>query len=603
MNIPLKSLEQHIAVLGKTGSGKSYLSKGIAEYLLKQKARVCVVDPTSGWWGLRSDSTGKRPAFPINVFGGEHGDLALSQAHGSTIAEVIGTTDTSAVLDTRHMSVGERTRFFTDFAETLLRKNKGTLHLIIDEAHLFMPQGRVNDPQSGKMLHAGNNLVSLGRGVGLRIIMISQRPAKLHKDSLTQVETLIAMRLIAPQDRAAVEDWIGEWADPKKGKEVLASLPSLPTGEGWVWSPALDFLKRVKFPKITTYDSSRAPDGVSGKVVLANIDLASIQNRLESVASDAFNDDPKRLRARIIELERQVKSSSTTQAPEVEGAIVKATFDRGAISVKKELARELSIYEKRVRVNLRNAQNALQSAHEDIAYGLKAFDQESMLAPSLPILEDVIESVSAEESAASVKRAAGTAGPQALARAINNYNPPSSRVMKAVVASAERSPQPANGERDPAIGNSGISRMLIALAQWPGGTPASKLGVRSKVSERGGSFDTYLSRARKSGWIEGDKSSLRITSEGLLALGSYDPLPIGKEAQAYWISKFGSSGAARMLQALCASYPRSLTAEELGEASGISTKGGSFDTYLSRLRSFDLIEGDRKGLRITEDLA
>ncbi len=343
--IPARVLDQHIAILGKTGSGKTYTAKGIAESLLRAGARVCIVDPTGVWWGLRSDASGKKPAFSIVVFGGEHGDCPLGQQHGAAIAEIIGTTDTSAVLDTRSMTVGERTRFFADFGEALLRKNKGPLHLILDESHLFAPQGRVNDPQSGKMLHAANNLVSLGRGVGLRIILISQRPAKLHKDSLTQAETLIAMRLIAPQDRNAVEDWIGEWADPKQGKEILGSLPSLPTGEGWLWSPEIGVLERQKFPKISTYDSSRAPDGGTAKIVLANIDLPTIQARLETVAHDAFENDPKRLRARIAELERAAKQSPVTKSAAVDPETLKKEFDRGALSVKKSLAKDVARYD------------------------------------------------------------------------------------------------------------------------------------------------------------------------------------------------------------------------------------------------------------------
>jgi hypothetical protein len=294
----------HTAILGKTGSGKTYTAKGIAERLLKDGKRVCILDPTGAWWGLRSNVKGDRPAFPIVVFGGNHADVSLNSGSAQAIAEIIGTTDTSAVLDTRDMSVGERSRFFTDFAESLLRRNKGPLHLIIDEAHVFMPQGRVPDPQSGRMLHAGNNLVSLGRGVGLRIIMITQHPAKLHKDSLTQAESLIALRLIAPQDRRAVEDWIGEWAEPKQGAELLASLPSLPTATGWVWAPELGILKKANFPKINTYDSSKAPDGEQEKIVLARIDLPAIESRLEAVAKDAVDNDPKRLRARIAELEK-----------------------------------------------------------------------------------------------------------------------------------------------------------------------------------------------------------------------------------------------------------------------------------------------------------
>jgi hypothetical protein len=133
------------------------------------------------------------------------------------------------------------------------------------------------------MVHAANNLVSGGRARGLRIMLISQRPAKLHKDSLTQVETLIAMRLIAPQDRAAVEDWIGEWADPKHGREVIASLPSLPGGTGWVWAPELDLLARMAFPLIATFDSSSTPEhGEPAKspVDLSAIDIAALRDAL-----------------------------------------------------------------------------------------------------------------------------------------------------------------------------------------------------------------------------------------------------------------------------------------------------------------------------------
>jgi uncharacterized protein len=192
------------------------------------------------------------------------------------------------------MTVGARTRFFTDFAVALLRNNARPLHLIIDEAHLFAPQGRVPDPQSGRMVHAANNLVSGGRVRGLRVMLISQRPAKLHKDSLTQVE-LIAMRLIAPQDRAAVEDWIGEWAEPKQGREIIASLPSLPRGTGWVWAPELDVLAKMDFPRIKTFDSSSTPeDGepVTAPVELSAIDIAALRDAL-AVAETGVSAVPK----------------------------------------------------------------------------------------------------------------------------------------------------------------------------------------------------------------------------------------------------------------------------------------------------------------------
>jgi hypothetical protein len=40
------------------------------------------------------------------------------------------------------------------------------------------------------MLHSTNKLVSSGLGVGLRMVLLTRRPQKLHNDSLTQVGTL-----------------------------------------------------------------------------------------------------------------------------------------------------------------------------------------------------------------------------------------------------------------------------------------------------------------------------------------------------------------------------------------------------------------------------
>lgn len=302
--IPPQSLESHIAILGKTGSGKSNAAKVIAERLMAAGERVCAIDPTGTWWGIRLRPSGKPSIFKPVIFGGQHADIPITDQHGALIAEAIGTSSDSAVIDTRLMTVGQRTRFFAAFGEALLRLNHGPLTLIIDEAHLFAPQGRVNDPQSGAMLHAANNLVSLGRGIGLKIILISQRPAKLHKDALTQVETMVAMRLIAPQDRNAVNDWVGEWADPGQGKEIVSSLPSLPVGDAWVWAPQIDHLKRIHFPLAATFDSGKPLSRDEAAPVLGQIDVATFGAKLDTIRQEAEANDPVKLKRRIAELER-----------------------------------------------------------------------------------------------------------------------------------------------------------------------------------------------------------------------------------------------------------------------------------------------------------
>lgn len=306
--IPAGALEHHVAFLGKTGSGKSNAAKVIIETALDNGERICVLDPTGSWWGLRLGRSGKASRYPVVIFGGLHADVPIGREHGAAVAEVVATSSTPAVIDTRLMTVGERTAFFTAFAQTLLRKNRGPLRLVIDEAHVFAPQGRVADPKSGEMLHAANNLVSLGRSIGLRIMLLSQRPAKLHKDSLTQVETLVAMRLIAPQDRKAIEEWIGEWADKDHGRGIVASLPSLPTGDAWIWSPEIGFLERKHFPLARTYDSGKAPTGDDGAPELQPLKLDQVNALLQTAAAELRANDPKVLKTEIARLQAELGS-------------------------------------------------------------------------------------------------------------------------------------------------------------------------------------------------------------------------------------------------------------------------------------------------------
>jgi DNA helicase HerA-like ATPase len=69
--IPEAALAQHVAVVGKTGSGKTFRAKGEVERLLQKRQRVCVIDPTGAWYGLKSSADGKSAGFPIVIFGGE----------------------------------------------------------------------------------------------------------------------------------------------------------------------------------------------------------------------------------------------------------------------------------------------------------------------------------------------------------------------------------------------------------------------------------------------------------------------------------------------------------------------------------------------------
>src|SRR3546814_907339 len=138
--VPPNALSGHLAIVGKTGSGKTYVAKGIAESLLSEERRVCVIDPTGAWWGLRASADGSGPGYPVVIFGGEHADVPISESSAERLAELLAERNIPSVIDLSDFLIGKRHRFMESFAGTLYARNRAPLHLIVDEADEFAPQ-------------------------------------------------------------------------------------------------------------------------------------------------------------------------------------------------------------------------------------------------------------------------------------------------------------------------------------------------------------------------------------------------------------------------------------------------------------------------------
>lgn len=274
--VPIEALSAHVGVLGKTGSGKSYAARGCVERLLDEQRRVVVIDPTGVWWGLRSSSNGKAEGYPVAIFGGDHADVPITDASGARLGEFLAARTLSAIVDVSEFSNNGQRAFMEGFLDALYRLNKRPVHLVIDEADAFAPQSSL--PEMRRVLGHMSKIVRRGRVKGFRVMMITQRPATIHKDVFTQINSLIAKRVTAPQDRKAIEEWVKGQADAEAGKQVLDSLARMEREEGWLWAPEIDVLKRARFPRIKTFDSMRAPEeGESAEPeTLADVDVAAL---------------------------------------------------------------------------------------------------------------------------------------------------------------------------------------------------------------------------------------------------------------------------------------------------------------------------------------
>jgi uncharacterized protein len=316
VTLPIDAVTQTFAILGKRGSGKTNTAGVLTEQLIGAALPVCYVDPIGVTWGLRYSRDAKSPGLPVVILGGDHADVPLDESGGAVVADFLLEHRPPSILDLGLFSKGAQRRFMVDFAERLYHKNREPLHLLLDECDTFVPQ-RI-DHGGERLVGAINDLVRKGRARGIGVTLISQRPALINKDVLTQVETLIAHRMTGPHDRDAIARWIEMNAD-EDGAGVLASLQVLGDGDAWIWSPSyLHTLRRTHINLRETFDSSATPKAGARPIApgfAATVDLAALRERLATTIAKAKADDPRELRRRISELEKEAKNAAAAAAP------------------------------------------------------------------------------------------------------------------------------------------------------------------------------------------------------------------------------------------------------------------------------------------------
>ena len=577
LSLPLETVTQTVAILARKRSGKSYTARRIAEQMFAAGLQIACIDPKGDWWGMRSSADGKSPGLGIIILGGEHGDIPLEAGGGEIVAKLVVEERVSVLLDLSLFRKSEVATFVTAFAEALYRLKareafRTPVMLFIDEADAVAPQ----KPQHGeeRMLGAVEDIVRRGGQRGIGCTVVTQRSAVLNKNVLTQAQVMVAMRTIAPQDLKAMDAWIDVHGTVEQRAKLMESLPSLPQGDAWFWSPGWPtdggIFRRVHVERIQTFDSGATPRPGEQRIEpkkRAEVDLEALRRQMIDTVERAKADDPKELRKKISALEGELRKAKVALAAQV---------------ITGEMAQR--IYE--------DASRQVRSTFRPLLK--RTFDFLSSIQSLSP---NLLMSISAELDAAIPLKHPGQFAEKSKLqeRQIPLEKPRASERASGFSSSNEAKKDEAR------LGESGLRRMLIALAQR-NGLSARQLGVRAGLSSRSGTFSTYLGRARSSGWIAGGRDRLEITEAGRAVLGPYDPAPEGRDLLNHWLGELGNSGAARMLAILAQRYPNPTTAQELGDATGLSAGSGTFGTYLGKLRTLELVTGARTDLRASEDL-
>jgi hypothetical protein len=563
------------ALLAKKGAGKSYASRVFAEEMWRVGVPFVLFDPMGVCWGLRASADGKSEGIPIPIFGGKHGDAPLERSGGKVMADLVIDEAVSMILDTSEFGSHAAEREFAyAFLDRLYFRNDQLVHLLIDEADLFAPQ----KPDSGvkPLLGVMDNVVRRGRNKGIGVTLMTQRPAVLNKDVLTQIDGLVAMRVIGLPDREAVDHWVkGHGEDLEKAATVRDTLAGLANGESWWWVPELGILKRVQIREARTFDSSpsrkrgaqrRAPK------TIADVDLGAIEERLAATIERAEAGDPAKLRRRVAELERKLAAAEARQAePDPQPVPVLDDAHVQRLEAVAETFLEASQGAERASAGLGVAMGHLETA----------------AAAAQRASGDVAAVAHERTGGGRVAAIAEASRPDVDARRVVP-SPPSTRRGAIATDASGDAPELKAGAR----------KILDTLARHhPMRFTRAQVGTLTGFKTSGGTFQTYWGVLKRAGYINEDAGEVTVTDAGLQRAGVVPEAPASTEEMvAMWGARL-KRGAREMLNILVERYPAPVDRDELAAALEMTASGGTFQTYLGTLRRNGL--ADVEGQAVT----
>jgi len=545
LSLPPAAVTESIFIGGRKGSGKTNTGQLLFEQMVGIGAQCVALDPVGNWYSLRLSASVKRAGLDIPIFGGEHGDIPITPKGGRLLAQTVVERGTSCVIDLMNLRKAQRKEFSRDFADELfeLKKRKRTpLHLFVEEARLFAPQvfkGQVDV----EMCDAFEQIVRLGRNYGLGVSLLDQRPQSVNKEVTSQTEILIVHQITERLGRKEMEDWVR--AKSVAGGEALEQLAELGTGEAFVWSPGLlRKFARVKVHKKQTYDASKTPVlGVAEQVAprpLSRTDLEALKTAMAGVVQEAEASDPRKLRARIVELERELaKAAVVKQVMVIDQAIVDHV-----LQLEDQVTRKLM----EVTQLISQTANELakrKSAPKTSVVG-PAADRRSVQPPAAPVVRSTTDGPSKAEE----------------------------NILRSLAW----------------LASIGLTRPKVEAVAFLAG-----------YSPRGGYFNNTKGAMRTKGWVDYTRDGGIFLTDAGRVIAPRIERPMTIEEMHAAVLGICNKAQGQLLKPLLEVWPGALSNEELAARAGYDPQGGYFNNTRGSLRTLGLIDYPSKGLVRAED--
>lgn len=282
-------------ITGKSGSGKSNTASVIVEELLNQGFPVLIVDTDGEYYGLKEEYE------ILHAGADEECDLQVGPEHAEKLSELALEQGVPIILDVSgYIDETEAKQIIRGVAQYLFareKKLKRPFLMLVEEVHEYIPE-TVGLDDCGRMLV---KIAKRGRKRGLGLCGISQRPADVKKDFITQCDWLVWHRLTWENDTNVVRRVIGSTHADR--------VQDLDDGEGILMTDWNDEVQTVKFRRKKTFDAGATPG--LGKFERPSLKSVSseIVEELEEISAKKREQEDKveQLQRKLDERERQIQ--------------------------------------------------------------------------------------------------------------------------------------------------------------------------------------------------------------------------------------------------------------------------------------------------------
>lgn len=559
-------IPSRLLVQANSGGGKSWLLRRLAEEFYRIKLQTIILDPEGEFFTLREK-------FGY-VLVGEGGETPADVRSAAMLAEKFLQLKISAVCDlfeafrSRPM---DRRQWVRSFLNALLDAPRSLWHpliVIVDEAHKFCPQ---ETPKAASMTdreiiggckEAMIALSTTGRKRGYCPIWATQRLAKLDKDASAEFFNRLVGMTVEDVDIDRATDLMGVGKADKQ--DFRMSLRRLTPGQFYAFGRAICSERQlVKVGSVQTHHpetgvaartSTPPPTPESVKALLPQ--LSDLPKQAEDRARTEAD-----LRREVKELKHKLaqahKENPAPTAPDPQQ--LERERQRAAKTATAPLIQEL-----------RKHAAAAAKVQRDLIGAIAVLDG----LKGIGLIENVIPAV----PDAPVNRAEVGVGLRWQPKI-----PPRTELPKPPAAQSN-----GNGELDKGGGERNV---LIALAQYG---ELRKEQLTLLTGYKRSSRNEYLRRLSGRNYVIVSGEIARPTDAGVAALGSYKPLPAGRELYEFLKRKL-DAGELKILQHLVDDLKgEPVPVDSLDE--NVGYKRSSRNEYLRRLKLRMVIEFPSQGM-------